>query len=327
MKKIIYILFSALTVLTLSIIVACTKKQPEKIDFLLDWKAGPEYIGYIIAKEKGFYKEENLDVTLIEGTGASDAAKVIGAGKYNIGVSSAAATVIGKTQGMPIISVAVLFQKSPVVIYSLKEKNITKPQDLIGKKLGVLYGSSTYIEYKAMMAKQGIDRSKVKEVGVGWEVQPLITGEIDALMGYTQNQPNLVRLAGKEVNQIFVEDWGVNIYSSCIIVNENYLKENEDIVKRIVKASLKGWEYSLEHPDEAINIVLKAYPALDEKFVKASTRDTLPLLKSPDTQKYGLGYQSPERWKNLQDLLFEQGIIKKKVDVSLLFTNKYLPKR
>lgn len=320
-----YVIFCVILTLIQTMLVDCTKKQTDKIEFLIDWKAGPEYIGYIVAKEKGYYKEENLDVVLIEGTGASDAAKVIAAGKYNIGVSSASATVIGKTEGMPIISVAVLFQKSPVVIFSLKEKNITRPEDLLGKKLGALFGSSTYIEYKAMMAKQGIDRNQIREIGVGWEVQPLITGEIDALMGYTQNQPNLVRSTGKEVNQIFVEDWGINIYSSNIIVNEHFLKANEDLVKRIVRASLRGWKYSLENQNEAIKIVLKAYPALDEKFVRASTKDTLPLLDSPDTRKYGIGYQSSERWSNLLDLLFEQGIIKDKAGVESLFSNKYLP--
>lgn len=325
-----FILIGVLAIIIVAVIIGALyfphreNKKLRRVEFLLDWKAGPEYLGPIVAKEKGYYEEQELDVHLVEGTGAVDAAKLIAAGTHDIGISSAAAVLQARVQGAPLVSLAVIFQKSPVVIYSLQEKNITKPSDLQDKKLGALYRSSAYIEYKAMMKKQGIPLDSVQEVGVGFDVQPLLVGQVDAIMGYTQNQPNLVRLAGREVNQIFVEDWGVNIYNSLIAVNEGFLREEEELVRKLVRATLKGWQYSLDNTEEAIQIVLKAYPLLDEKFVRASTHDTLRLLGSPDVTQYEIGYQNLERWQNLQQMLLDQDVIKKTVDVESFVTNRLL---
>jgi ABC-type nitrate/sulfonate/bicarbonate transport system substrate-binding protein len=296
-----------------------------EIDFLLDWKAGPEYLGYIVAVDKGYYADVGLDVTLIEGTGAPDAIKVVAAGKYKLGVSSAAATVTGKSEGMPVISLAAIFQRSPVVIYALTSSGISEPSDLVGKKLGCLYGSSSYNEYKGMMGAQGIPLEDVIEVGASWDVQPLVTGEVDALMGYTQNQPNLVRKTGHEVNEIFVDDWGVNIYGSVVVANTEWLEGNEEVTRKFVEASIKGWEFCRENPEEAVEICLEKYPGLERDFVTASNRDTLPLLESDDTVKYGLGYQTEERWLNTQSILKDQGLIEKEVEPDGLFTNAFLP--
>ncbi len=142
-------------ILAATLFISCQKKTAEKVDFLLDWKAGPEYAGYIIAKELGFYRDAGLDVTLTEGNGANEAAQLIAGGKYKIGVSSAAAVVLINDKGQNVKSCAIVFGKSPTSIYSLKEKNITKPQDLIHKKLGTLYQSSSYLEYEAMMQLLG----------------------------------------------------------------------------------------------------------------------------------------------------------------------------
>ena len=132
-------------VLTITMIVVlalngCAKKAPEKIDFLLDWKAESYFAAYYVAQEKGFYKKENLSVNILAGKGAETTAKLVGTGKYPLGSCSAPATVIARSMGVPIISVAVLYQQSPSVIFSLKEKGIKEPKDLLGKTLGVRYG-------------------------------------------------------------------------------------------------------------------------------------------------------------------------------------------
>lgn len=297
----------------------------KRIWFLLDWKMGPEFIGYVVAKEKGYYLEEGLDVELVEGTGAVDSAKLVAAGTYDLGVSSAAAVLEARSWGAPLYSIAVIFQKSPVVILSLKEKNIVKPSDLKGRRIGVHYGSSEYLEYKALMNAQKIPLRSIQEIGIGFDVQALLSGKIDAQTGYTQNAPNQVRLAGREVNQIFVDDWGIEIYNSLIISNENYLKNDTELIKRFLRASLKGWQYCLDNSGKAIEIVLNSYPILDKKFVKASTYDTLKLIKSRDVEEHGLGYQNFERWRNLEKILLTQGVIKGPMKIENFVTMKYLP--
>ena len=298
-----------------------------KVKFLLDWKAGPEFIGYIVAKDKQFYLQEGIDVELIEGTGAVDSAKLVAAGTYGLGVSSAAAVLEARAQRAPLFALAVIFQKSPVVILSIKENNIVRPSDLKGKRIGVHYGSSEYLEYRAMMNALNIPLLSVQEVGIGFDVQALLSGQIDAQTGYTQNAPNQVRLAGREVNQIFVEDWGVKIYSSLIIANGTFLATNNELARKIVRASLRGWQYSLDHTEEAIKVVLNNYPILDEKFVRACTRDTLGLIKRRDVGKHSLGHQEIERWRNLREIMLAQGVIKDPIEIEAFVTMEYLPGR
>ncbi len=286
----------------------CPKGKPERVDFLLDWTAGPEYAGYIIAKERGFYKAEGLDVSLTEGNGANEAAQLIASGKYKIGVSSAAAVILVNDKGQNLKSCAVVFGKSPSSIYSLKERNITKPEDLLHKKLGVLYQSSTYLEYTALMNLLGLPMKGVKEIGISWGIEPILNGDVDAAMGYTQNQPNLVRLQGKEINEILVDDFGLKIYSSVIAVNPEFRAKNLKMTQKIIRASLKGWAYALEHPDEAEKIILSAYPALKADFVHLSLKSTLALI---DQTVSPLGYQNMNRWEMTAKMLLEQKLILK----------------
>jgi len=296
-----------------------------KLDFLLGWKAGPEFMGYFVAKAKGFYQQEGLGIIIHDGAGGADSVKLVAAGKFKLAEASAAETVIARTKGMPIVSLAAIFQRSPVVIYSLKEKAITKPADLKGKTLGVFFGSTAYHEYKAMMASQGVDQTKVKEVDMGWTLQPILTGQVDAAMGYTQNQPNQLRLQGKEVAEMRVEDWGVRIYGNNIIANQTFLETEHEVVAGFMTASIKGWEYALEHPDEAIDILLAGRRELDEKFVKLAWAGTMALLESEATKEQGIGAQRTERWAAMQELLWQQKVIDKKVDVAALFSRQFLP--
>ncbi len=314
----------AFALLASTSIIGCSQqhdKRLKNIDFLIDWKAGSEYAGYIVAKEKGFYKDEGIQVTLVEGNGANETAQLIASGRYKIGVSSAAAVILINDKERILKSVAAVFGYSPVTLYSLEEKNIVKPKDLLGKRLGVLYQSSAYIEYKAMMNKLNINQNNINEVGISWGVEPVLNGDVDAAMGYIQNQPNLVRLQGKKVNEILVNDWGIKIYSSVIAANPEFIREDPTTAKGIVKASLKGWEYAKQNPEEAIKIILQAYPVLQEDFVKLSMESTLSLL---DTSVTPFGYQGEERWKQTAEMLYQQKLTSKVVDLEQIVDNSFL---
>ncbi|MBT4139786.1 MAG: ABC transporter substrate-binding protein, partial [Candidatus Latescibacteria bacterium] len=125
----------------------------DQIDFILDWKAQMEHAGFFVAKSKGFYKEAGIEVNILEGTGAPTAARVVGNGTYKLGVASGAATVLSRAKGIPIVSLAVINQHSPVVVYSLVEKNILSPKDLIGKRIGVNVGGTKHREFQAFLRK------------------------------------------------------------------------------------------------------------------------------------------------------------------------------
>lgn len=184
-----------------------------KVTFALDWKAGMDFCGPYVALEKGYFREEGLDVDIIQGRGGSDAVVLLANGTNRIGTCPADSVVIGFTKGMKIISLAVTHQKSPVVLFALASSGIKKPQDLVGKKIGLNYESIKTQQYVALLGKLGIDRKKIEEVGVGWEVTPLLTGQVDALLGYTGDEPVQVLKAGKEINVMPLSDYGIEIYN------------------------------------------------------------------------------------------------------------------
>ena len=242
-------------------------------------------------------------------------------------MSSGAATVIARSKGVPVVSVAVINQRSPMVVYALAESGILKPQDLAWKKVGVNFEGIKYQEYRALLTKLNIEPSTIKEVGMaGSDPAPLLAGQVDALLGYTQDQPVQVELRGRKVNRIPLPDYGVNLYSTNIVVNEAFMKSQPDAVRRFVRASVRGWTYAIAHPEEAVAIYHAMRPESDEAFSRANFQHLIPLLSGPDTERLGFGAQSAERWTHTQDTLYDLKRIEKKADVAALFTNEFLPK-
>ena len=267
----------------------------QQIDFLLDWKMGSFYAPYLLADEEGYYLDNGLHVTFTEGQGAETTAKLVGQGKYKIGTSNAAATAIAIDNGVPVVSVAMIEQDAVTAIFSLKKSNITTPEDLMGKTLGVRYYDISHKEYLAMMKAKGLDATKVKEVSIGWELQPLLTGQVDALYNYAYNMPVVLEQQGQEVNKILVKDNGVKGYGSNIITNRDFARDHPDILKKFLDASKKGWHDALVNPDKAIAALKKRYPETDTKVALATLKAQLTWLgSSQEAEK--LFYQTPERW-------------------------------
>jgi len=135
-----------------------------------------------------------------------------------------------------------------------------------------------------------------------------------------------VELRGRKVNRISFPDYGVNLYSTNLIVNEAFMKDRPDVVRRFVRASLRGWDYAVAHPEEAVSIFHAGHPESDLAFCRANFESLIPILSGPDTERMGFGAQSAERWAHTQDTLFDLKRIERKTDVAALFTNEFLSK-
>ena len=234
---------------------ACStpESDSERVELLLDWKAQMEHAGFFVAASKGFYEREGLSVEILEGNGAPTTARLVGNGTYKIGVSSGSATVMARAKGIPIVSLAVINQHSPVVVYSLARSGLTEPGHLIGKRIGVNIGGTKHREFQALLSKFDIADDQIQLMGMTESSPaPMLAGKVDAMLGYTEDQPVTVELRGEQVNRIALSDYGIDLYSTNIIVNERFLEEHGDLVRRFLKASLEGWSYAIEHPGEAL---------------------------------------------------------------------------
>lgn len=314
--------------ISLILIALCACASPDedasRIELLLDWKAQMEHAGFFVAKAKGFYAREGLTVEILEGSGAPTTAQLVGNGTYKLGVSSGSATVMARAKGIPVVSLAVINQYSPVVVYSLEKKNLTEPKDLIGKRIGVNIGGTKHREFQALLKKVGIEENQIEVMGMTESSPaPLLADKVDAMLGYTEDQPVTVELRGESVNRISLADHGIDLYSTNVVANAAFLETNPDVVRKFLKATLEGWAYAVEHPVEAVDAYAAERPESDRAFNEANFRQLRPILTSPDVAENGFGYQTRERWKNTQDILFDLGMIEARVDIDKLFSNAY----
>ena len=130
---------------------------------------------------------------------------------------------------------------------------------------------------------------------------------------------------GYKINEILLADYGVNPYSQSIFTHERLIEENPDLVRRFMNATMQGWEYSINHPDEMVDILIKYNPELNATEERMRWDALVPLLYSAETEQFGIGYQTLARWENTQDLLYDLEIIDKKIDVNEVYTNDFLP--
>ncbi len=310
------------------LLLRCSQGVPEgnHIQLLLDWKAQMEHAGFFLADQAGYYEKEGLTVEILEGNGAPTTAQLVGNGTYKLGVSSGSATVMARAKGIGVVSLAVINQHSPVVVYSLTKSGIREPADLRGRRIGVNLGGTKHREFQAFLKKVGIKETDVRLMGMTESSPaPLLAGKVDAMLGYTEDQPVSVELRGEEVNRITLSDHGIDLYSTNIIVNQQFLAENPGLVRRFLSATLDGWRTAVAHPEKALSAYMSARPESNSRFNRANFEQLIPLLESEDTEIKGLGAQSAHRWEATQEILFDLGMIDHKLDVTELYTDLLHP--
>lgn len=295
-----------------------------KVKMVLNWLANGSHAAFYAAKEKGYYEQEGLEVDILEGSGSGNAVKVVGSGAQEFGVASGESVAIGRSVGIPVVATAVFYQESPVCLFSSKKTGINKPRDLIGKKVGVKFGSSTFPMYLAMLKKANIDRSKITEISIGKGIEPLLSGDVDAMNGHIDNEPVQASMHGYPVNIIMYSSLGIKTYGISLITNESQIKEKPGIVEKFTRATLKGWEYTIANPAEAAKAVLRAKPSLKENIVTKQTMLSLDLLTSEDTLKHGCGWQTKSGWTQTVMNLKNMGQIKTDFNIEKMFTTKFL---
>ncbi len=278
-----------------------------------------------VAMEKGYYRDAGLEMT-IDYSFETDAAALVGANQLQFGVVSGEQVLLGRSQGLPLVYVLNWYQQFPVGVVALKDKNITRPEDLRGKKIGtpVLYGAS-YIGFRALLEAGGLteqDLGQLETIGFN-QVEALSTGQVEAAVVYIANEPAQLEAAGFPVSVIRAGDY-LSMVGNGIITNETTLKNNPDLVRRFVTATWKGLEYTREHPDEAFEISKKYVENLaqaDEKVQKEVLATSIGLWEG--TQP--LGKTDPQAWQNMHDLLLRMGLIPQALDLAPAFSNDFIP--
>jgi NitT/TauT family transport system substrate-binding protein len=242
----------------------------------LQWFPQAQFAGYFAAKDKGYYAEEGFDVTILPGAVEIVPATVVAGGQAEFGISWVPRMLAPRESGADGVVIAQIFQRSPTLQVSFKDKNITKPEDLKGKKVGS-WGFGNEAELYAGLRKAGInpdDPSDVQIVAQQFDMVAFVAGEIDAAQAMiyneyaqvleTKNPATGELYKPEDLNVISWEEYGTSMLQDAIFASEAWLAQagNEDDAVKFLKASFKGWIFCRDNPEECVDIVLKSDAAL-----------------------------------------------------------------
>lgn len=293
------------------------------VNVQLAWVHGSEYAGFYEAEEKGYYANENLAVKLNELGNTSPIDQVVN-GKADFGITSADTLLLARAKGTPVVAIATLFQRSPVAFISLAEKNITRPQDLVGKKVLVHFEGTTGLVFKALLAAQGIDPSKVQGVPrTDFSNKQLLDGEVDVSDAFITNQPVELAKDGHQVNAILASDYGIDVYANVIFTSEATIAKKPDLVERFLRATIQGMQSAVQDPKEAATLAVAYNANLKLEAETESMNRSLPLINPAGGRP---GMMRPEDWENTYQILLDQDILDKSLDLKTAYNLSFLEK-
>ena len=300
----------------------------DEVTFRLDWKIYGTHAPFFIAQKKGFFKAAGMKVDIKEGNGSSKVVKLMGTGGDTFAFAAGGSTLQGVTRGIPIISIYGIMQKSPLAVMSLAKDNIKKPQDLIGKTVATSGGGSGTAFFGAFLRANGIASDKVKlaALGRGGRNTALMAGKVAGMLGYSVTEIPKLKAKGFDVTVMHFADWGLNAVANGIIANTETIKKNPDLARRFLSAITKGIEYAKAHPDEAVAYMKERFPLTKVGVMRNELELTFGMLANESTKGKPLGWQSDTDWDRTQNVLSENGLIKKTMPISNFFTNEFVPK-
>jgi NitT/TauT family transport system substrate-binding protein len=318
--------------LVIAAVLACGSCQtlaqtasPAKASLRLDWKGGGQHAPFYLARERGYYKEEGIDLDIISGSGSSDVVKQVGSKAVEFGVADALVLVQAAEQRVPLTTVAAYYQRSPIVVLSPRSKPVTDPRQLTeGVKLGSKKGSATFQGLRAFLAANDIPLEKVTLVDIGFGVQPLLVKQVDAMMGFSMNEPIEAESAGLPVTVMAISDHGVDTYGLMIVSNPELVSKNPALVKGFLKATARGMSDATKDPDAAVAALTKAVLEIDAAREAKVIDRTLPYFQSDD-KGARVGWQSEDRWEHTIAMARKLGLIEHDLSARQLFSNDMLP--
>lgn len=323
MKKISKILILCLI---LVFVVSCGKsKSNQKIKIVLDWVPNTNHTGLYVAKDLGYFKEEGLDVEIVQPPEGSTTA-LIGAGGAEFGISfqDTLAKSFARENPVPVTAVAAILQHNTSGIISLKEKGIDSPKKLEGKKYATWEDNIEQAILKKLVTDDKGDFSKVKLIP--YTITDVVTGlktDVDAVWVYYAWDGIATERAGLQTNFLKIRDYGeeLDYYSPVIIANNDFLKKNPEIAKKVLKAIKKGYEYAIKNPEESAKILVKNSPELDINLVTASQKWISKEYQS-DVKEWGIIDAS--RWNRFYEWLYKNKAVEREIPKNFGYSNEYL---
>ena len=303
-----------------------------EVDFQLNWEPNGFQAPYFLARERGFYDEEGLDVRFVEGHGSPFAAEQAGEGRREFALAGGSAVLSVRSRGVEPLAVAAVTQKTPAAVYTLRDafgEELTSPDQLAGRTVAPS-ATKTRILTAQLLENAGIsDEVELQSVDehTHHRVQhKLVDGEVDAAVGVVTNGYELQAEHDRTADELPIGDY-LDVYGMTIVTNPEFAAENPETVEAFLRATARGWVAATEDPDEAIDVLVERNATLERtrdverrKFGAAVEE----LQWTDRLREAGWGHHDADRWQTLGETLAETDLLDGEVDPDAAWTNEYL---
>lgn len=326
MKKLMKSLLAAACIVTLSGCGSQTSTEETKeVTLVLDYVPNTNHTGIYVAQNKGYFEEEGLKVNIIEPGDNNTSAALVAAGKGQFGISYQEDVTYALTaeEPMPIKAIATIIQHNTSGFVTLKDSGITSPKDFEGKTYAGWQSLSEEAVIKAVMNNAGADFNKLTMVGADGSGLSQLNSGIDILWEFKGWAIIKAEMEGMEFNYMPLNtlDERLDYYTPVVITNNDMIENDPETVQKFMNAVKKGYEFAIDNPDEAAEILHEYIPDYDLDFLKES-QAYLSAEYAKDADSWGVMKDSV--WDGYTDFMYENGLISKKITAGEQYTNEFL---
>lgn len=305
----------------------------DDVSFAMDWIINGAHAGYFAGVEKGYYRDEGLNVTISRGFGSGDTVKRLAAGRADFGVADTSALITAlANDGVPVRAVAMVYDKASLGIIYIKESGIKTPKDLEGRSIARSASGASVNMFPGFLAVNNIDRGKIKEVVVdGANFLPLMMSrQVDGVLEQSINIGRFRRQA--EAQKLTVEpmrysDFGLLTYGNAIMASEATTRAKPDLIKRFLRATVRSLEYAFDNPDEAVAIMRKQSPEVDPEIGKEELVAIRDLALTDHARKQGLGVIDAAQMTQTRDIVVKALSLKREVPIGEIYVDGLVTKK
>lgn len=289
----------------------------DKVTLQLKWFHQFQFAGYYAALEKGYYKEEGLDVTIVERDLKQNPISQVLKGDADFGVSNSE-ILLHYLKGEQVVLLASIFQHSPLVFISKTQPLIHTVQGLKGKTV-LMNTASQEIELKVMLESHNVSFDDIKLIDRFAVPEDYFAPEIDVIAAYNTNQPYYLNKENVTYSIIYPYTHGVDFYGDTLFTSRHQIQKHPERVNKFLRASLKGWQYALAHPEEMIEVIIEKFGSLKSREHLKYEAETIQTLILPELVR--IGHSNPARWKQISEDFKKQGLVDKTRDLNDFFFN------
>lgn len=321
----------ALGVLVAALAAGQPARAADNVTLALDWIVNGTHAGYFVALDKGWYKEQGLNVTISRGFGSGDTVKRVGTKNVTFGVNDTGALIAGRSrEQIPIKAVYMAYGQAALGLLYLEQSGIRTPKDLEGRKIARSAKGASVVMFPGFLFANQLERGKIEEVVVdGATFLPLLLSRrVDAVLEQSLHLGRFQAQAKKQgltVKPMRFADFGLVAYGNAVTAHDDTIKQQPDLIRRFLRATDKGLKWAFEHKQDAVAIIRKNNPEVHLEWGIEELEGLATLAWSPEAKQHGLGWIDRGKMAATVETVTSALKLPRQVDIDEIYTLDFHP--